>query len=203
MSRPARFRATSIAVTAVAAAALAWASQHAGTGERDLAAVHENECSVIAGNGKVVTQPAAKCPVDITLGKVLATSGGAAHSLAPGDTAWRPVDVQNVGRTGFDRLSLTTQPAVGALGTTLRLAVRRCSVGWSATSSGYTCRGAAVTLLNDASAAQTRFDLGASPATQRQGIDRLLIGLTLLTSSGNQRQGAETTMTYTFSATRN
>ena len=189
-------------VATLAVGALVWAGQQAGPGAMDLAAVQENGCSVTTGNGRVVTQPAANCPIDIELGNVLTTSLGAADTMAPGDTATRPVDVSNVGNTAFQSLTLTSQPS-GALSGSLRLTISRCSLAWVAGASGWTCSGTASTLLAAGSAANDEFPIADSPAMSRDGVDHLLIGITLDASAGNDLQGETSTMTYTFTATRN
>lgn len=168
----------------------------------DLAGVQSNGCSVTTGSGRVVTQPSANCPIDIQLGNLLTESGGAANDLAPGDTAWRPLDVRNIGATTFDRLTLSTEPGAGALVPGLRLSLRRCAVAWSPGPTGYTCATGQTTLLQQASVVQ-RLDLPSSPATARDGVDRLLVGLSLVTTATNSQQGSSTTMAYTFTASRN
>jgi hypothetical protein len=57
-------------------------------------------------------------------------------------------------------------------------------------------------LLNGGSATQSALNLAPTPSSTKNGVDRLLVGVTLLTTAGNALQGASTAITYTFTASR-
>lgn len=187
----------SVAVAAVAVAALVWAGANAGPAETELAAVQENGCQVVAGNGKVVTQPSAKCPVSIALGGPLSVPAQAAvANLAPGDTVSRRLEITNDGKNTLDSIVMSATPSSDDIDASLRLTVKRCT-NTSCTTTATPALADGVTLP------MSGLDLGASPAKTKGGVDRLLVSVQLLSSAGNALQGASTTLTYTFTATKN
>lgn len=197
-----RRRLPSIVVTVVAVGLIGWAAAQAPELPMRPAAVEDNGCSVTAGNGRVVSQPARNCPVDISLGNVLTTSAGDAPDLAPGDTAERPIDVTNTGRTSFDRLTLGLGVS-GSLADDLTISLRRCSTAWNAAPSGstYSCAGTTTVLAADV-APTTILELAPTPAAARNGTDRLLVSVRFRADAPNDLQAGMAEMTYTFTAAR-
>ena len=206
MSSPRRFlrffpSPSTLAVTAVALAALTWAGYNAGPARTDLAAVQQNGCQVVAGNGKVVTQPSANCPVSIALsGPLSVPASAAAPNIAPGDTINRRLVVTNDGKNTLESIVMDAAPSSSPLNGSLRLTVKRCSVAWSNTN---TCSGTTATLANGVTLPRTGLNLGSSPAKNKGGQDHLLVSIQLLDSAGSSLEGASTTMTYKLTATKN
>lgn len=180
-----------LAVTAVAVAAIAWAGNNAGPGEAELAAVQDNGCSVTTGNGKVVEQPSAKCPVSIALsGPLSVPAQAAAPNMAPGDTVSRRLDITNDGKNTLDSIVMKAEPAASAISNSLAITVRRCTNS-ACNTTGSPLSGSLATGMN----------LGASPAKAKGGVDRLLVSVRL--DPNHTVQNVGTTITYTFTATKN
>jgi Camelysin metallo-endopeptidase len=129
--------------------------------------------------------------------------------FVPGDSLTRAVDLVNSGVTRLSTVTLEVTAGSSNLLTTdatngLQLAVRRCSVPWTQTTTSpgpaYGCSGTETTLFSGPIGGSRTL---ASPASLNPGgKDYLVFTISLPTSAGNGFQGLGTTVNLTFTGSQ-
>ena len=128
-----------------------------------------------------------------------------ASEVAPGDSLQRAVTITNTGTVDMlDTVTLTSVAAASSLLDTdttdgLQIAVDKCSVAWTETSTPYTytCKGTTSAVLASTPVIGTNMalkDIVATVGTE----NHLRATLTLPSTAGNTFQGLDSTIDFTF-----
>ena len=132
-----------------------------------------------------------------------------AAGFVPGDSISRSVDLVNSGNLGFSGISLNSVATTSSLLDTdkvngLQLSVRSCSVPWAETvtagAASYTCAGTTTTVVNGPAVNSSGVVNAAS--LNPQGVDRLVVTLTLPAGAGNEFQGKTSALSLSFTGSQ-
>jgi hypothetical protein len=127
-------------------------------------------------------------------------------NFVPGDSVSRSVDLVNDGTAAFGSLSLVSTATTSSVLDTdktngLQLSVQSCAVAWNKTvvngAAVYTCAPGAKTVVNGP--AVTTAPIATPASLNPNGVDRLVVTLSLPAGADNTFQGKTSALSLTFS----
>lgn len=133
-----------------------------------------------------------------------------ASGMVPGDSLQRRVVLSNDGNQNLASVTLTTTAAASTLLTSdatngLQMKIEKCSVAWVesvTTPYTYTCAGSTSTVLARRAVLGSAISLSGMAALTAGSSDDMVVTVDLPTAAGNDFQGLESVITYTFNATQ-
>lgn len=142
--------------------------------------------------------------VDISLGSPDDAVGVTIADVLPGDTVEQLVTLSNQGGSDLSSITHTATSTVTTgvdLSNVVSFAIDSCSGTWAPVVGGAdTCSGTVTSVLSSSPLAVTNQKLNGLSALDSDESDQLRIAATLSKDAGNEYQGAESDIAFTFNA---
>lgn len=134
-----------------------------------------------------------------------------ASNIVPGDTIQRQLQLSNTGTDSLASIALTTTASPSSLLDTdttngLQMGVQSCSTAWTEAGTSpaytYTCSGTTSTVLASRAVIGSNLTLPGLNSLAPNGVDHLLVTLTLPSSATNAMQNQSSTISFSFLGTQ-